>query len=133
MSHGLRFKVKLPTESMPDFKGRINRLARTDGEDAESAEESRRWALGWKLRNRGSVQSDWWTGTASDLAACGALGIFPITGWWRERPYLECWGRRVRYSLIVSINTPASDVDIYAPVSNAVSITTEIATGDDEV
>jgi hypothetical protein len=133
MSHGLRFKVKLPTERMPDFKGRINRLARNEGEDAESVEESRRWALGWKLRNRGSVQSDWWTGTASDLAACGALGIFPITGWWRERPYLACWGRKVRYSLIVSITTPPSDVDIYTPVSNAVSITTEIATEDDEV
>jgi hypothetical protein len=132
MSHGLRFKVKLPTESMPDFKRRINRLARNEGEEVEAAEESRRWALGWKLRNRGSVQSDWWTGTASDLAACGGLGIFPITGWWRERPHLECWERKVRYSLIVAISTPQSDVDIYTPVSNAVSITTEIATDEDE-
>jgi Subtilase family len=128
MSHGLRFKVKLPTESMHEFKQRINRLAREEGEDVESADEARKWGLGWKLRNRGSVQSDWWEGTASDLAMCGALGVFPVTGWWRERPHLRCWSKKARYSLIVSINTPATTTDIYSPVQNAISIVTPIET-----
>ena len=53
--------------------------------------ESQAWTLGEKLRARGSVHSDWWTGTASELADCGHVGVYPVIGWWRERPQFERW------------------------------------------
>ena len=38
--------------------------------------------------NRGSIHSDIWEGTAIDLAACGRVAVFPVTGWWKE---LRSW------------------------------------------
>ena len=120
-SHGLRFGVKRPTESNAEFQKRLNRVARAEEEDAPSSDDVA-WTLGTKLRSRGSVHSDWWHGTATDLAACGQIGVFPVIGWWRERPKFERWRRRVRYSLIVSISAPDVNVDLYTPVLTQIMV-----------
>src|SRR5690606_21472063 len=52
-----------------------------------------------KLPDRLSVHSDTWSGTAAELAECGVIAVFPVTGWWKERPHLNCWNRQARYSL----------------------------------
>jgi hypothetical protein len=59
---------------------------------------------------------------ATSLADCKHIGIFPVTGWWRERHQLGRWARKVRYSLIVSITTPPTEVDIYNPVRTQLGI-----------
>ncbi len=115
-SHGLRFDVKRPTDTVEDFGKRLNRLARDEDEKGPASVKIQDWKLGPNVRVRGSVHSDWWTGTASELADSGHIGIFPVTGWWRERPQFERWARKVRYSLVVSITTPALNVDLYTPV-----------------
>ncbi len=115
-SHGLRFDVKRPTETVDDFRKRLNKQAREEDDDIVST-ESQEWILGIQLRSRGSLHSDWWTGTASDLADCGHIGVYPVVGWWRERPQFERYNRSVRYSLVVSIHTSAENVDLYTPVS----------------
>ncbi len=124
-SHGLRFDVKRPLESVDDFRRRLNRMAREEDEELPMT-EGQEWTLGPQLRSRGSIHSDWWTGTASELADCGHVGIYPVTGWWRERPQFERYNRRVRYSLVVSIHTRAEDVDLYTPVQNQLAIPTTI-------
>ena len=38
------------------------------------------WFLGDDLRGQGSIHSDWWEGTAIDLAERGHIGICPVIG-----------------------------------------------------
>ncbi|HOD83235.1 MAG: Subtilase family protein [Planctomycetes bacterium ADurb.Bin126] len=133
-SYGLRFDVKRPTESLDDFRNRLSSEVQAEDEENEQAEESvpapqagnQPWALGQKLRARGSIHSDWWVGSASELAACGCIGVFPVTGWWRERHHLERWNREARYSLIVTLETPRTDIDLYTSVATQVGITPQI-------
>jgi hypothetical protein len=133
-SHGLRFDVKRPTESLDEFRSRLSREAQAEDQENEQEEGAgparqagnQPWALGQNLRVRGSIHSDWWEGSASDLAACGCIGVFPVTGWWRERHHLGRWNRAARYSLIVTLETPRTDIDLYTAIATLVGITPEI-------
>lgn len=126
-SHSLRFDIKSSTETRDDFLKRINLASREEGEESPgTASASDHWELGVKLRNRGSIHSDIWHGTASELANSNIIAVFPRTGWWKERAYLEKWDQQTRYSLIVSIHTPEETVDIYTPVANKIGIGTPI-------
>lgn len=126
-SHGLRFSMRRPDESVDAFKARVNKNAQDEDGDKPDFHGSE-WVLGVMQRNRGSIHSDWWTGTAADLADRGYLAVFPVTGWWKERMHLERWRNDVRYSLVVSIHAPEVGVDIYTPVKNMVTIPTAVAT-----
>ena len=123
-SHGLRFKVKRASETVKDFKWRINKAVRDEQESQsyEDRSEGGNWFLGQKIRNRGSLHCDIWSGTAADLAQRDAIAVFPIGGWWKEKKYLEQYNNKARYSLITSIRVPEVDVDIYTPVSNLVGV-----------
>ncbi len=116
-SHGLRFDLNAPGETKEMFEKRINKNARDESfNSSENQSVADHWTLGSKARDKGSIHSDIWTGTAADLAASNIIAVYPIIGWWRERHHLEKWNRRTRYSLIVSINTPEQNIDIYTPV-----------------
>ncbi len=124
-SHGFRFEVNGPGETEPEFKQRINRQAREDGQPPGSAGPSDHWMIG-RARNVGSVHSDIWTGTAADLAASNLVAVYPTTGWWRERRNQNRVTRSSRYALMVSIHVPAEGVDIYTPVAVQIGIPVEI-------
>ncbi len=121
-SHGLRFDLNSPTESKSQFLRRIN-AAERDGENGHprTSSASDHWLLG-QARDKGSIHSDKWSGTAAELAASNMIAVYPVIGWWRERAHLEKWNRKTRYSLIVSINTPEQNIDIYTPVANKIKI-----------
>jgi hypothetical protein len=119
-SHGLRFEAKTPTETVEEFRGRVNKAARDEESGKVSASDSRRWQLGPDLRTFGSVHSDSWAGTAAELASRGYVAVYPVIGWWRERHQLGKWNKRVRYSLAISIKTPGTEVDIYTPIVNMI-------------
>ncbi len=120
-SHGLRFDVRRPQESLDEFRQRINKAARDEDEEYGGAVgDTAGWVLGPNLRTRGSIHSDWWQGIAADLAACGYIAVYPITGWWREKTDQDYWARHARYSLLVSIRTDATTVDVYTPVSTMI-------------
>jgi hypothetical protein len=127
-SHGLRFAVKKATESLDDFRARVNDAARDEeeGETMGGGAGGDEWLLGPKYRNQGSLHSDFWSGTASDLAQRDAIGVFPVGGWWKEKSYLEKWDTEARYALIVTIKAPGVEVDIYTPVEAKVAIAAEI-------
>jgi hypothetical protein len=124
-SHGLRFSVKNALETTETFGKRINQEAREAEESLTSSGSDAGWLLGSKLRDRGSLHSDVWYGTAADLATKDAIGIYPVTGWWKEKPGLERWDNLAFYTLIVSIRVP-NGTDIYTPVKNIVKQTVEI-------
>lgn len=116
-SHGLRFKLNAPTESEEEFIARINKAVRDDeyeGPDTQSPSE--KWMIGRNSRDKGSVHSDIWKGTAVELASTHLIAVHPSVGWWRERAHLKKVNKCTRYSLIVSIETPSHEVDIYTPV-----------------
>jgi hypothetical protein len=79
------------------------------------------WYIG-EARNKGSVHSDIWVGTAADLAERGAIGIYPVSGWWKDQPKRDRSGLGARYSLIVTIETEAEDFDIWTPVAQEIGV-----------
>ena len=124
-SHGLRFDVKRSLENLNEFEKRINQQARKK-DPFTSASESGKWALGEKLRNLGSIHSDVWHGTAADLAERDYIAVYPVIGWWRERPKFERWKKQVRYALIVNIKTHEIETDIYTPVASEIKFAIDI-------
>jgi len=119
-SHGLRFDARRPTESRDEFRKRINKLARAEGERRPTADsDADQWLLGPLRRVRGSLHVDHWTGPAVELAARGAIAVYPVTGWWKERKTRDRSDEGVRYALIVSIEAPELDVDLWTPVAIA--------------
>jgi hypothetical protein len=125
-SYGLRFDVKRPGEKNDNFKSRINKAAREEEDSIQIRTDDKNWFLGVNLRTHGSIHSDVWTGSAADLVDREMVGVWPVGGWWKEKKEKERWDQIARYSLIVTIQVPEVDVDIYTPVSNL--IPTEIET-----
>ena len=126
-SHGLRFDMQTPWESLTDFRRRINKVAReADEEIADTSSDSEDWVLGPILRSKGSLHSDIWRGTATALAERRHIAVYPVGGWWKERPQLGRGNEKVRYALLVSVKTPPTEIDLYTPIANAVGVTVEI-------
>ncbi|KXJ45487.1 MULTISPECIES: S8 family peptidase [Marinobacter] len=116
-SHALRFDINNPGESKDAFIKRINKAAREQDEQLTNTQSaSDHWVLGSTARDRGSIHSDTWTGTSAQLAASNFISVLPKIGWWRERAHLGCWNRKTRYSLVVSIETESTEVDVYTPI-----------------
>jgi hypothetical protein len=78
-------------------------------------------------RNKGSVHSDRWVGTAADLAERGVVGIYPISGWWKDQPKRDRSDIGARYALVVSIETEAEELDIWTPVAQQIGVAVEEA------
>lgn len=126
-SHGLRFAVVKPTETIDEFRKRLNQRALEEDEEKPSTGgDSSDWYLGEQTRNHGSIHSDIWVGTAADLAERGLIGIYPVSGWWKDQPKKDRSDKGVPYALVVSIETEAVDVDIWTPVANQVGVTVEV-------
>ncbi|GAB6905950.1 S8 family peptidase [Desulfosarcina cetonica] len=125
-SHALRFELNSPGEGKEELIKRINKAARDEeGGHPGTASASKYWKIG-QARDRGSVHSDIWQGTAQELADSNIIAISPRIGWWRERAHLKRWDRRARYALVVSITTPEETIDVYTPVATQVGITVPI-------
>ena len=126
-SHGLRFAIRAPAEDLQEFRARVTKDAQ-DEERGATTPDDPGWTIGPTQLRRGSIHSDRWTGVAADLAERSYLAIYPVGGWWKERPHLRRWERSVRYSLTVTIRTPETEVDIYTPVAAQVAVPTTVPT-----
>jgi hypothetical protein len=130
-SHGLRFDVKRPTETLEDFQRRLgNASAREEGDDAPQPETGAddRWYIGNRLRNSGSLHADIWSGTGAELADSGYIGITPVGGWWKDNNRRDRASLPVRYALLVSLRTDEVTTDIYTPIANQIGIPVAITT-----
>lgn len=56
------------------------------------------------------------------------MAIYPVTGWWKERKDRDHSDRGARYALVVSIETPEQDVDIWTRVAQEVGMPIAIDT-----
>jgi hypothetical protein len=120
-SHGLRFDMNLPSETREDFIRRINAAIENDEQNIVVPQNpGQRWKLGRDNRNLGSIHSDYWVGTAAELATSNFVAVYPTIGWWRGRPHLGKWNSRTRYSLVISLETEDTTVPIYETVTNLI-------------
>lgn len=127
-SHGLKFKLKRPNETENDFLNRVGReieeniLELSEFNEADvSIEDQVRWVLGPQSRDRGSLISDIWDGTGSELASQNMIAVIPQGGWWKFRTKFPHDDKprhslKVRYSLILSLITE-ENVDLYTPIT----------------
>ena len=117
-SAGLRFELKKSSETPKDFMQRINKLLRDEDYENDNAED--KWFLGPKKRNVGSLHSDYWIGTAAELAECSSIAIVPVSGWWKFKKQLGRYNKTMRYSLVVSLETKNKEIDIYNAVKTII-------------
>ena len=120
----LRFQAQTPTETLRNFVARVSdAISDEDRADyAAPADTAEGWMLGDNLRRRGSLHSDTWTGPAAKLAQMEHVIVFPVNGWWRLRPQHQRYNKRIRYSLIMTLESPGADIDIYTPIQTAIAV-----------
>jgi hypothetical protein len=122
-SHGLRFDVKGPTESLEEFRKRLNMKALEEDEaKPTTGGNSSEWYLGERARSRGSLHSDILSCNAADLAERGVIAVYPVSGWWKDQPKRDRSALGARYALVVSIETPGVETDIWTPVAQQVGV-----------
>lgn len=121
-SHALRFAVKRSLETVSQFRQRINRAAEAEEADRSSPAGFDNWVLGPRVRDRGSIHSDIWRGSAAELAERDFIGVYPVSGWWKEKPALQRWAQSVRYALLLSIRAPGASVDLYTAIASRIGV-----------
>lgn len=124
MSAGLRWEMQRPLESPSDFRKRINKLERSEGEEFSSEAEKIPWDLGRDARGRGTVQSDRARLSPSQLIGSRGIAVWPVQGWWHDRKIDG--DPALRYSLVITIDAGEQEVDLYTPILNEISIRTEV-------
>ncbi len=122
-SHELDFKLIKPGETLEEFQKRISAATREDNEDLDTSGEE--WELGQNSR-KGSVKKDFAISSGADLATQHTIAVYPKNGWYKLRKALKKYDQSVRYSLIVTIETDESTVDLYTPVYNMIHTPIEI-------
>jgi hypothetical protein len=119
-SCALRFDVN-GLDSREAFLRRVNAAIDSEDDDFQGYGGAN-WLIGPQNRHLGSIHSDVWSGTAAELASSNLIGIYPAVGWWRERNWLGRWDKNVRYSLVVSLQTPDQNIDLYTPISTQIEL-----------
>ena len=62
----------------------------------------------------------------AQLAARNMLCVKPVSGWWKERRDPHVCEQEARYSLIISLTAPDTEIDLYTPISNIIEPGLEI-------
>lgn len=78
-------------ETKEDFIKRINVKMRGDDikDKGEGTSGNEYWFLGPGNRDVGSIHSDFREQSAIDLCDANYVAVYPVIGWWRERPTLN--------------------------------------------
>jgi hypothetical protein len=127
-SHGLRFATKRADDTLSNFRKRINAEARLGGAKPPSRKTEQGWFFGSdEQQSPGSLHTDIWEGTAQALSEKGAIAVYPVAGWWKDRPDMDQSDDGVHYSLIVSVESPQVPTDLWTPVAQAIGVAVEIA------
>lgn len=114
-SHALEFAVIKERETIDMFKNRISKSSETDEERLDNKDET--WSIK-RVRSRGSIKKDFVTMSGADMALRNKIAIYPKPGWYRSRLKLKKTNTIVRYSLLVTIETSNTEIDLMTPVLN---------------
>lgn len=119
-SCGLRFDVNTPNESAQEFSARISKAMYDEENGERGVNDSSRWTIGTDNHSHGSIHTDSITDTAANIATTNMISVYPVIGWWKLRTNLGKVNSKLRYSLIVSLETPNEDIDIYNVVKTKI-------------
>lgn len=115
-SHGLRFDFQRFDESEARALRRVNRAVTSH--EPQGADDG--WLLGRDRRVRGTLHHDIWQGPAYQLVSRRVITVTPTRGWWATNPQVEPADLPIRFSLVVSIRTPATANDLVAEVRSLI-------------
>ncbi len=119
-SHRLRFRLNQPGDTAKVAESRINKLIELGEEDEVSAaDDGRDWVLDRARSDLGTVHQNVWRGPGFVLAQRGGLVVYPVKGWWAESSDPEVCAQRANFSLIVTLTTRRTDVDLYGGMITA--------------
>ncbi|MFC9588677.1 S8 family peptidase [Streptomyces sp. NPDC056944] len=125
-SHELRFDLPRQGEGPAEFQLRVSNDAAAaevgraaDGRNRKTKVDPG-WLLGSQQRQRGSLCSDIWEGTANDLADRAHLAVYPAGGWWRRQNAMDRAQVPVRYALLISIRTRDTETDLLTPIQSEI-------------
>lgn len=118
-SFGLRFDLKRSSETAANFHKRNNAEMIGEGGKAITFPDNG-WLFGRQSISAGSLHMDVWEGAAVELASRNLIYVRPISGWWRERDALRQYDSKARYALVVSIETPDAEIDLYTPIETII-------------
>lgn len=116
-SHGLRFDLQRRLEGYEEFRTATNKVL---SKTAAKRETDEGWLFGENSVSAGSLHVDVWEGPAAVLAARRAIAVKPVGGWWGERVRAGRRERKTRYALVLGLEAPGIDVDLYTPVETAI-------------
>lgn len=125
-SHELDFKLIKPGEALEVFKRRISSADANETEGKPNL-KSEKWAIRENVRSKGSVKKDFFETSGAELSDRFYLAVYPKNGWYRFRKKLEKFDSKVKYSLIISIETVKTDVDIYTPIETLIQTAVPIS------
>ena len=120
-SFGLRFDLKRRSETVINFAKRLNKQAWEQPKDRPATDpDGDRWLFGTQSMSAGSLHSDEWTGPAVNLLSRNIICIKPVGGWWKERAKADVRGQKARYSLVLSLRSEDSEIDLHTPISTMI-------------
>ena len=120
-SCGLRFDLKRRSETAQEFAKRVNKQAWDDPDERPTAQaDGDNWLFGPNSMSAGSLHSDEWTGPAVNLLTRNVICVKPVGGWWNNRARAEVRGQKTRYSLVLSLRSHDSEVDLHTPIANMI-------------
>lgn len=121
-SHNLRFDLQRPTETLEQFRSRINKLIAVEETEGVTSSDSYDWLFGPNSRTHGSVHKDVLEISGVDLAAAEYVAVYSVTGWWKSRKTKLANDTFSRFSLIISIDAGETEVDLYNEIKNNIEI-----------
>lgn len=129
-SHGLRFDIKRPTETLDEFERRLSNEASQEeaGAPPRSSSSDDRWFVGGRLGNHGSLHADIWEGTGAQLAESGYIAVTPVGGWWKDNNRRDRTNLPIRYAPLISLHSDIIGTDIYTPIATQIGIPVAIET-----
>ncbi|MGL4741089.1 MAG: S8 family peptidase [Sarcina sp.] len=123
-SCGLRFKLN-GKMSAAEFKAKISVENEID-EDEVTTSSGIDWELGTNNRDVGSIHSDRFTVRAIDLIDSNYIAVYPVGGWWKDRKKLERYHNKIRYSLVITLETPKAEAMLYTEIKNQIKIKNKV-------
>jgi hypothetical protein len=116
-SHQLDFEIINSLETLDEFKVRISK-PKDETKENRTKRTGVKWAIGKDSNLKGSIRKDFINGTGRELSVQNILAVMPKNGWYKNLKRQNKHNEVVRYSLIVSIETEETEVDLYTPVFN---------------
>ena len=124
-SCGLRFQVIGKSQDYDEFLGFVSKKMRDGETDYARGSASSEWYLGQDNRDVGSIHSDFKRMSAADLCDARYVAIYPVGGWWKMLKSLGKRTKKLRYALVVSIDSEEVGADLYSEIVTRIKIPVE--------